>query len=202
MKINCICGNVLRDQRDHIPYKAHFVADQDYEELSVEIEQQLARILTQGSGTSTVTNQTQSLGRVLWDAMDSHTRTLYQCSNCGRICLEDPHDPRKLEWFKPEDNKQWKLVLASVKGEGSKVWMRNLIGHWDPSRSHGRLWFDPPTGEKGGFEQFADWSSLHSRYHELFEQLKADGNLAGARLGIGSEGESIRDVHNWSRRAS
>jgi CheY-like chemotaxis protein len=52
MKINCICGNVLRDQTDHIPYKAHFVADQDYEDQLVGIEQQLARILTQGSGSA------------------------------------------------------------------------------------------------------------------------------------------------------
>jgi hypothetical protein len=33
MKITCICGNVLRDQTDYIPYKAHLVADQDYEEM-------------------------------------------------------------------------------------------------------------------------------------------------------------------------
>jgi hypothetical protein len=191
MKISCICGNVLRDQTDHIPYKAHFVADQDYEDLIVGIEQQLAGILMQGPGTPTATDQTQLLDSILWDAMRSYTRTMYQCSNCGRICLEDPDDPRELQWFKPEDNRQWKRVLASIKGEGSKVWRRNVVGHWDPSRSKGWLWFDPPAGEKGGFGQFADWSSLQSRYYRLFEQLKADGNLVGARLGIGNEGALV-----------
>jgi hypothetical protein len=197
MKIGCICGNVLRDQTDYIPYKAHFVADQDYEDLLVGIEQQLAGILMQGLSTPTATNQTKLLGRVLWDAMRSYTRTMYQCTNCGRLCLDDPDDLRELQWFKPEDDTHWKPVLASVKGEGPKVWMRNLVGHWDPSRFKGRLWYDPPVGEKGGVEQFADWSSLQSRYYELFEVLKADGNLAGARLGIGNEGEPIQDVHNW-----
>jgi hypothetical protein len=198
MKIGCICGNVLRDQTDYVPYKAHFVADQDYEDLLVGIEQQLAGILMQGLGTPAATTQTQLLGRVFWDAMRSYTRTMYQCSNCGRLCLDDPDDLRELQWFKPEDDRQWKRVLASVKGEGSKVWMRNLVGHWDPPRSQGRLWFDPPAGEKGGVEQFTEWPSLQSRYYELFELLKAEGNLAGARLGIGNEGEPIRDVHSWS----
>jgi hypothetical protein len=197
MKIGCICGNVLRDQTDHIPYKAYFVADQDYEDLLVGIEQQLAGILTQGLGTLTAANQTQLLGRVLWGALRSYTRTIYQCSHCGRLCLDDPDDLRQLQWFKPEEDMRWKRVLASVKGEGSKVWMRNLVGHWDPSRSEGRLWYDPPAGEKGGLEQFADWESLQIRYYELFERLKTDGNLAGARLGISSEGEPIRDVHSW-----
>jgi hypothetical protein len=89
--------------------------------------------------------------------------------------------------------------LASVKGEKSKVWMRNLVGHWDAARSQGRLWYDPRPEEKGGFEQFTEWANLEKRYYELFESLKADGGLAGARIGMGNEGEPIRDVHNWSR---
>ncbi|HYV39664.1 MAG TPA: hypothetical protein VE988_28505 [Gemmataceae bacterium] len=170
------------------------MADQDFEDLVVGIEQRLAG-MTQGGGTPTPTNQTPL--RVLWDAMRSYKRTMYQCSNCGRLCLDDPDNPRELQWFKPEDDRQWKRVLASVKGEGSKVWLRNLVGHWDSSRSQGHIWFDPAAGEKGGVEQFADWSSLLARYYELFELLKAEGNLAGARLGIGNEGEPIRDVHSW-----
>lgn len=197
MKIGCLCGNVLRDQTDYIPYKAHFVADQDYEDLLVGIEQQLARIIVENLGAPTATNQTHLLGRVLWDAMRSYTRTMYQCSNCGRLCIDDPDDPRQLQWFKPEDDRLWKRLLASVKGEGSKVWIRNLVGHWDPSRSQGQLWYDPPSGEKGGVEQFADWDSMQSRYHELFELLKAAGSLAGARLGVGNEGEPIVDFHSW-----
>src|SRR5262245_55277075 len=153
MKIGCICGNVLRDQTDYIPYKAHFVADQDYEDLVVGIEQQLARIMMENLGAPTATNQAHLFGRVLWDAMRSYTRTMYQCSNCGRLCIDDPDDPRQLQWFKPEDDRQWKRLLASVKGEGSKIWMRNLVGHWDPSRSQGHVWFDPLPGQKGGVEQ-------------------------------------------------
>jgi hypothetical protein len=198
MKIGCPCGNVLRDQTDHLPFKAYFVADQDFDDLLAGIEQQLAAIMVQAVGTPAAADQAQSLGRVLWDAMASRRRTMYQCRNCGRLCLDDADDPRELQWFRPDDD-EWKLVLASV-SEGSKEGMRNLVGHWDPSRSHGRLWYDPPAGEKGGFEEFDDRGDLEARYHELFELLSADGRLAGARLGIGNEGEPIRDVHNWSSR--
>lgn len=199
MKIGCFCGNVLRDQTDYIPYKAHFVADQDYEDLLVGIEKQLAQIMTENLASPTATDTTQLLARVLWDAMRLNTRAMYQCSNCGRVCVEDPDDPRLLQWFKPENDAQWKRVLASVKGENSKVWWRNLVGHWDPSRTQGRLWFDPPPGKMGGVEEYADWQSFEIRYYELFELMKADGTLDGARLGIGNEGEPIRDVHTWRK---
>lgn len=198
MKIGCPCGNILRDQTDDLPFKAYFVADQDYENLLTGIERQLAEIFTQAAGTPAAADPARQIGRVLWAAMASRRRTLYQCRNCGRLCLDGPDDPRELQWFKPDDD-DWKLVLASAR-EGSKVGMRNLVGHWDPSRSHGRLWFDPLAGEKGGFEEFDDQGDLEARYHQLFELLNADGRLAGARLGIGSEGEPIRDVHSWSSR--
>lgn len=199
MKIGCLCGNVLRDQTDYIPYKAYFVADQDYYGLVEEIEKQLPATLMQALGSPTGANRAQLVGQALTDAMRSHMRTIYQCSNCGRLCLDDPDSPRQLQWFKPEDNMRWKRVLASTKGEGAKAWMRNLVGHWDPSRSQGRLWYDPPPGEKGGYEEFTDRANLERRYYDLFGLLKAEGHLAGARLGIGREGEPIRDIHSWSR---
>ena len=31
-KLGCICGHVIRDQTDFIPYKARFIRDQDSEE--------------------------------------------------------------------------------------------------------------------------------------------------------------------------
>ena len=198
MKIGCPCGNVLRDQTDYLPYKAYFVADQDYEDLLTGIEQKLAGIFTQTPGTPVTAGQTEALGRVLWTAMAAYKRAMYQCRNCGRLCLDDPDDPRELQWFEPEEGEEWKLVLASVRGEGSKVWRRNLVGHWDATASLGQLWYDPPAGEKGGFEQFDDRAALEKRYYELFEAMKAGAHLVGARLGISSEGEPVRNVHGWS----
>jgi hypothetical protein len=180
MKIDCFCGNVLRDQTDRIPYKAHFVADQDYDDLIHGIEKKLKEILTRSEGRFTGGDQPDFFDRLLRDALRSYGRAVYQCSNCGRVCLDDPDNSRKLQWFKPEDGVNWKRVLGSVKGEGSKPWMKNLVGHWDPSRSLGRLWYDPPPGAKGGLEKFADWDSLERRYHELFELFRADGHLVGA----------------------
>jgi hypothetical protein len=195
MKIGCVCGNVLRDQTVNIPYKAHFIADQDYSDLLEEIEGKLEQIRNLSADVPTDSNL-REVG-ILWHVISSYERFLYQCSNCGRVCITDPDDLRYLQWFKPEDE-NWKKVLASIKGEGSKPWRRNLIGHWDPSRSIGRLWYDPRAGEKGGFETFSDWNSLQARYFELFELFKAEKQLVGARLGVGKEGTPIQDVHSWS----
>jgi hypothetical protein len=203
MKIRCFCGNVIRDQTDYIPYKAYFVADQDYFDLIELIEEELALSFKSLVGTPPTAGQADSLGRlshVLRDAMSLYKRPMFQCCNCGRLCLEDPDNRRALQWFQPEDKRAWKRVLASVKGEGSKAWRGNLVGYWDPSRSQGQLWYDPPTGERGGYEEFTDRASFENRYYELFERLKEDGHLVGARLGAGSEGEPIRDVHRWSLR--
>jgi hypothetical protein len=199
MRIGCYCGNVLRDQAEYIPYKGHFIADQDYDNLFEEIEKQLKPIWNRSASSPSGINPRELFGSMLSEVIFSYERTLYQCSNCGRICVIDPDDPRYLQWFKPE-GENWKKVLVSINGEGSKPWRRNVVGHWDPSRSKGRLWYDPRVGEKGGFETCSDWNSLQNRYFELFELFKAEKQLVGARLGVGNEGEAIQDVHTWSSR--
>lgn len=199
MKIGCVCGNVLRDQTDNIPFKARFVADQDFEDLGDEIQQKLAALLDQAPGAP-AGDLKSSLGSVIWNALHAYTRSMYQCRNCGRLCVDDPDDPRALQWFRPGEDDDWKLLLASVKGAGSKVWRGNLVGHWDPSASRGEIWFDPPAGEKGGYEEFDDWDRLEKRYFDLLAVLQADPDAAGARLGISGEGEPGRDVHRWSPR--
>jgi hypothetical protein len=201
MKIGCRCGNVLRDQTDSIPFKAHFIVDQDYEGVLDGIARKAAEIFQQARDDAGSGDPAELFGRILWATMSSHRRTMYQCRNCGRLCLDDPDDPQGLQWFKPDDEQDWKLVLASRNGETSKRSGKNLVGHWDASASHGQLWFDPPAGGKGGYEEFDDRTRLEARYYELFEALKADGELDGARLGIGVEGNPIRDVHGWSSRS-
>jgi hypothetical protein len=175
VKISCPCGNVLRDQSDFIPYKAYFVADQDYIDLVEQIE----------------------TGSDPYEIMRKLHREMFQCINCGRVCIEDPNDPREIQWFAPEDA-NWKKSLVSVNGEASKPWRGSLVGHWDPSRPIGRLWFDPPANQTGGFEVFKTLDQLQARYSELLEEFKAMPGFRGARLGYGSEGDPITDVHSWS----
>jgi hypothetical protein len=197
MKFGCDCGNVLKDQTDIIPYKARFIADQDHFDLIDELIAKIEQGLSEAKDNRQNTPTRKILRRVLYREMAPYLRTMYQCRNCGRIYIDDPDEPSMLQIFAPE-SEDWKKVFASVNGEDSKVWGRNLVGHWDSSEMKGSLWFDPPANEKGGYETFDDWESLQKRYYELFEQIRSAGQLQGARMGIGKAGESIRDVHNWS----
>jgi hypothetical protein len=196
MKIGCMCGNVLRDQTDYIPYKAHFIADQDYYELLNKVEQ----IQKENAVGPAGSHSDDSFYVALTMALRHYERSLYQCNNCGRIFVDDPQDPRlPFQVFKPEDE-NWKKVFASVKGEETTSQEQNLVGHWAPAKKQGRIWFDPPPGAKGGYESFDKWENLRRRYFELFEFLRSQHHLVGARLGVGNEGEPIHDVHNWQPR--
>jgi len=199
MKIGCHCGNVIRDNTDCIPYKAYFIADQDIFDLLDRIAGEMERAWNERDLVSPTSTPRALASEVAHSVVFSYTRRQYQCSNCGRICTQDPDDPRQLQWFTPQDA-NWKKSFVSIKGEDSKAWHTNLVGHWEPSRSTGRLWYDPSVGQRGGFETFTDWTSLQNRYLALFEQFKSEERLAGARLGVGNEGEAIQDVHSWSSR--
>jgi hypothetical protein len=190
MRFTCVCGNVLRDQTDYIPYKAWFAADQDLEEIAREVGARAAK-----------DDDPADLGDHIYSALFPRLHTLYQCYNCGRVFVDDPDDPTAFQIFRPE-NSAWKKVLASRKAGVRKRWPRNLVGHWDAVRKTGELWFDPASGETGGYETFDDRTKLECRYHELFKAMRAEGTLMGARLGVGSDGGNTVDVHSWSARGT
>ena len=184
MKIDCLCGNTLYDQTDSIPYKAYCVADQDYEGLAEDIGKQLAATLAPALAAPKGADLAQLLGDALMNAMGACTRAIFINATTAADFALTPRITRgSCNGSGPKMTSRWKLALASIKGEASKVWMRNLVGDWDTSRSQGRLWFDPPPGEKGGYEVFADRASFERRYYELFGLLKAEGRLAGGSPG-------------------
>ncbi len=201
MKIGCVCGNTLRDQTDYIPYKAYAIADQDYEELVSGIVMKLEQACIQSPQLRSETNIKDLISQVIYFDMAPFIKNLYQCRNCGRIFVEDPEDKSQLQIFKPEAE-NWKKVFASTKGEDSKPWERNLVGHWDTSQMQGRLWYDPPADEKGGYETFATWEDMQKRYFELFELFRSQHQLHGARLGLSNQGEPVHDIHRWAEHDS
>jgi len=75
MKFLCHCGAVIRDQTDLLPYKAHLVPDQDWEEFC---------------------DSCESAGRI----DEPLVRRCYQCADCGRLYVEDAS--RELRSFVPE----------------------------------------------------------------------------------------------------
>jgi len=90
MKFKCICGNVLSDSTDDIPYKARLVADEDWNEFTTSCES------PQGYDWRLVTE-------------------IYQCPNCGRLRFEKP--PGRVVFFEPEDANVSKSLFRSVKSK-------------------------------------------------------------------------------------
>ncbi len=99
----------------------------------------------------------------------------------------------KLQIFLPAMPDEWQRLLD---GKGPDTWKTEMVGHWHPPL--GRLWFNPPRPQTGGYETFGSYEALQTRYYELFETLKMQGRLRSARLGVGTG--SIQDVHSWSER--
>ena len=73
MKFRCSCGEVLRDQSDRLPHKAHLVADNDFLDLHNRIDQLIA------DGP----DDPDALTRVTLE----YWRDLYQCPRCGHLYL-------------------------------------------------------------------------------------------------------------------
>lgn len=86
MKFACICGTVLSDQTDDLPYKGRLVADEDWNAF------------------------TQSANSALpldWRLVTN----IYQCPSCGRIRIARYG---QVFFFEPENERVPKGILQSV----------------------------------------------------------------------------------------
>ena len=87
MKFQCLCGKILSDSTDDIPYKAHMIADEDWNRFTESCER------PQGCDWRLVTK-------------------IYQCPDCG--CLRIRKPPSDVVFFKPESESVSKSLLRSV----------------------------------------------------------------------------------------
>ncbi len=191
MKIGCVCGGTIFDQSDMLPDKAHFIADQDHEDFTDDVER-LADQLSASAGDPVAL---ELFKRHFHRALGSYTRTMYQCGSCARLYVDDtdgvlcaflPAGPTGEAGRTPGAR-----LLGSSKAES---WKTPLLGRW-------AAWLSPPVGDlfwgrsgsrPGGFEQFIDRDALERRYFEVFEQLTREGRLRYARLH-----ERDHTIHKW-----
>lgn len=102
MHIACYCGHVLADITDSLPYKAHLLSDramiESYQRVGALLEEFISLLSREARSAWTRDRLGESypadwtarevicdvVGRVmLWQF-----RTVYECSNCGRILVE------------------------------------------------------------------------------------------------------------------
>ena len=87
MKFQCLCGRLISDNTDDLPYKARMIADEDWTPFTKSCER------PQGYDWRLVT-------------------PIYQCPNCGCLRIEKPSG--RVVFFKPETDNISKSLLRSV----------------------------------------------------------------------------------------
>ena len=114
-KLGCICGHVIRDQTDDIPYKARFIRDQDYEGFYAYTDDIAAFIaaIEAGQRTEWIRRYFSNSyptdlpnASIISDIVSSYEVDyeggLYQCENCGRVKIQ-VQDKNLFASFAPED---------------------------------------------------------------------------------------------------
>ena len=81
MKITCHCGHLIPDQTDSLPHKAHLIPDQNWEQLWEQIDTTVLDKL--GAGKIDV----DAAATILRTLISNSSRSMYQCSQCGRLYL-------------------------------------------------------------------------------------------------------------------
>jgi hypothetical protein len=100
-KLGCVCGHVIRDQTDFVPYKAMFIRDQDDEDYHAYADDIAAFIEAIKADKRTEWIKSHFSVSYPIDIPNSHiindiimnyevkfTGTLYQCENCSRVKIQ------------------------------------------------------------------------------------------------------------------
>lgn len=92
MKMKCNCGNTILDITDALSYKAHYIPDEDWHEVMEKID-------------GYIEERNQDKGKLCMEMRKTiieKTRLIYQCTNCGKIYIEDKEE--NLIEFNPLNN--------------------------------------------------------------------------------------------------
>jgi hypothetical protein len=196
MKIGCPCGGVIADNSDCIPYKATFVADRDHDDMLDEIVRvatsHAERLVASTSGDSPLSSSDHlwiDISTAIW----KYSRAMYQCTGCGRLAIDDSKNNVYVSYFSPDNPNQTRFFLNSIHGA---QWKGHLTASWSGSDEVGSVWWDVGEGDRG-WERFADWEAVESRYRTLFDIKQRAGLLRSAFL---RKNDTI--LHSWDTDAA
>ncbi len=114
-KIGCICGSVIVDQTDYLPNKGYLVPDA-HQDVLMEAVYDYIRGLREATEAgqrdvwikehfSIPPDSGESDENILFDLISKQqwavTQLVYECSNCGRILIQNGKE-NQYKFFKPE----------------------------------------------------------------------------------------------------
>ena len=117
-KFKCVCGEVIYDQTDHLPYKGHLFTDEEYFEVFDRISADIANFMQARQAGNECQWLTDYFGiehkqveqNVKSDASLIFTmiarqlprHQIYQCQKCGRLHVEHRDERSRLSSFVPD----------------------------------------------------------------------------------------------------
>jgi len=155
LKFECLCGNIIVDQTDYLPYKGYLISDQDLFDLMDSVDHAIEK-----SGPTSLDKE-----QAIMDIRNLETQLMkivYQCTQCKRLYINDNHN--KLNEFIPIRANNERSILASALGD---KWKRPLIGDWNDSRSgelKGYIWCQD-------YKDRSDYSNFEDLEREYYKQL-------------------------------
>ena len=114
-KFVCKCGEIIRDQKDNLPYKGYLFSDTELFGLFDKISKDIAEFIQAriaGKQTEWISDYFGKIypctndEAVVHDIVSAHLISadldLYQCYKCGRLYVEHRDNSSRLEIFFPE----------------------------------------------------------------------------------------------------
>lgn len=104
MKMRCECGEIITDQTDNLPYKAHFIPDQEWFGMFDAMD----RVITDVAAGRT---STEDAHLAILRAHLAASRHMYQCRKCGRLIVADRQ--RNMNIYSPTSDADSREILRS-----------------------------------------------------------------------------------------
>ena len=186
MHFYCECGECISDVTDHIPNKAHIIADQDWFDLFSKINSEFDIIVNKHDQIEEIIDKIIDL---LW-----HTsKDIYQCEACGRLYIEDGEGHFHI--YEPVSHIVSKKVLRSIKGE---KWQGFLYGDWEDVKpvwrsAHGYIWIECNVEDEPISREYDSFEVFQKAYYELFDKLKKENILQSSQLK-----RNNKELHYWN----
>ena len=100
MKIQCVCGAIISDTTDCLPYKAYFIPDQEWFGMWDAIDDAIEHSGPTPKDKETACMKLRSQG---------HGQQAWQCTNCGRLHVDDQQG--NLHIFEPSSAQTSKTLF-------------------------------------------------------------------------------------------
>jgi hypothetical protein len=115
-KLGCICGNLINDQADNLPYKGYILPDKELDNASnilTDAIDSLAEATKQDKRLDWIKERftvppypinlidSSMIHDIISRFLVAKKQTLYECENCGRIAIQIGQT-NQFKFYKPE----------------------------------------------------------------------------------------------------